>query len=433
MTLAPRAAAAGVIAGVLAGRSLDSLLAGARERVAERDRPLVAQLCYGTLRLAPRLEALAGQLLDRPLRRKDRDVHALLLLGLYQLDDTRIPDHAAVAETVGATAELGKPWARGLLNAVLRRYRREQAALEAALAPAARAAHPAWLYDALAAEWPDALDSILAANNSQPPLTLRVNRQRGDREAALAALAAAGIEAAAGALSPDALTLARPGPVEALPGFAEGVFSVQDEAAQLAAPLLAPRDGERVLDACAAPGGKACHLLEIAPGCRLTAVDVDAGRLQRVRENIDRLGQNAELIIGDAADPALLEGAAPFDRILVDAPCSGTGVVRRHPDIKVLRREADAGQLAARQRAILDGCWSRLAPGGRLLYATCSLLGAENDGVVGPFLATRGDARECTPEVAGARRTAHGYQLLPRAGGCDGLYYSLLARADRSP
>lgn len=429
MALAARAAAAGVIAGVLAGRSLDALLAGAQARVAERDRPLLAQLCYGTLRLAPRLDALAGQLLDRPLRRKDRDVHALLLLGLYQLSDTRIPDHAAVAETVAATRDLGKPWARGLLNAVLRRFQRERAELEAALAPAARAAHPDWLFAAMAAEWPDALDRLVAANNSQPPLTLRVNRQHLGRDAALAALAAAGIEASPGRLSEDAITLARPCPVEALPGFAEGDLSVQDEAAQLAAVLLAPRDGDRVLDACAAPGGKACHLLELAPGCELTAVDVDAARLARVRENLDRLGFSAQLVAGDAADPALLDGSDPFDCILVDAPCSGSGVVRRHPDIKVLRRDADAGQLAARQGAILAGCWARLAPGGRLLYATCSLLGAENDGVVGPFLAGHADARECTPAVAGAERTAHGYQLLPAVDGTDGLFYALLAKA----
>jgi 16S rRNA (cytosine967-C5)-methyltransferase len=433
MALAPRAAAAGVVAGVLAGRSLDALLAGAQERVAERDRPLLAQLCYGTLRLAPRLEALAAGLLDRPLRRKDRDVHALLLLGLYQLSDTRIPDHAAVAETVAAAGGLGKPWARGLLNAVLRRYQRERADLEAALPPAARAAHPGWLFDAMAAEWPGALDDIIAANNSQPPLTLRVNRQHLDRERALAALAAAGIEAAAGTLSGDALTLARPRPVEGLPGFAEGDLSVQDEAAQLAAPLLAPREGERVLDACAAPGGKTCHLLELAPGCELTAVDVDGARLARVRENLARLGQRARLVAGDAADPALLADTAPFDCILVDAPCSGSGVLRRHPDIKVLRREVDPGQLAARQRAILDGCWARLAPGGRLLYATCSLLAAENDGVVGPFLAGRDDARECTPLVPGARRTTHGYQLLPRVDGSDGLYYALLTKTSPSP
>ncbi|KGE04420.1 16S rRNA (cytosine(967)-C(5))-methyltransferase RsmB [Pseudohaliea rubra] len=424
-----RAVAAGVIAGVLAGRSLDALLASAQEQIAERERPLLAQLCYGTLRLAPRLEALAGKLLDRPLRRKDQDVHALLLLGLYQLDATRIPDHAAVAETVAATATLGKPWARGLLNAVLRRYRREQAALEATLPPAAAAAHPAWFFRALAAEWPQALERIVSANNSQPPLTLRVNRQRSNRAAVLAALAGAGIEARTGTLSADAITLSRPCPVEALPGFAAGLLSVQDEAAQLAAQLLAPRDGERVLDACAAPGGKACHLLEIAPGCALTALDVDRHRLRRVEENLNRLGLAARCLTGDAADPALLAGEEPFQRILVDAPCSGSGVVRRHPDIKVLRRDDDADRLATRQRAILESCWARLAPGGRLLYVTCSIFGAENDAVVEALLKAGSDAGECTLAIAGAERTAHGYQLLPDADGTDGLYYALLEKA----
>jgi 16S rRNA (cytosine967-C5)-methyltransferase len=428
MAADPRAAAAGVVAGVLGGRSLDTLLATARDTVPERDQPLLAQLCYGTLRLAPRLGALAGQLLDRPLRRKDRDVYALLLLGLYQLDDTRIPDHAAVAATVAAAATLGKGWARGLLNAVLRRYRREQASLEAALPPAAAAAHPEWLYAALAAEWPRELAGIIAANNSQPPLTLRVNRLRRGREAALRALADAGVEARAGILSADAITLTRPRPVESLPGFAEGAVSVQDEAAQVAAQLLAPKNNERILDACAAPGGKTCHLLEIAPGCDLTALDVDATRLARVEENLDRLGLVARCVAGDAADSTVLAGAAPFQRVLIDAPCSGSGVVRRHPDIKVLRRDGDAAKLAVRQRAILGGCWARLAPGGRLLYVTCSILGAENDGVVGPFLAARDDARACTPPVAGGRRTAHGWQLLPSVEGGDGLYYALLEK-----
>ena len=431
MTTDTRAAAAQAIAGVLQGGSLNTLLPAALETVSSRDRGLLQQLCYGTLRLYPRLYPQLQALLDKPLRSKDSDIEALLLLGLYQLEDTRIPDHAAVAASVGATRALKKDWARGLCNAVLRRFLRERTALAETLGPAARCAHPQWLYDALQTDWPEDAEALLQANNAQPPMVLRVNAQRASREQYLQRLADAGMPAQAGALAPEAIYLEAPADVALLPGFAEGLASVQDEAAQVAALLLAPGPGARVLDACAAPGGKACHLLERHPDIALTAMDVDEARLQRVRENLQRLQLHATVLCGDAARPPALLPAEQFHHILVDAPCSASGVIRRHPDVKLLRRPEDIPALAAQQGAILDGLWPLLAPGGTLLYVTCSVLEAENSGVIAAFLARREDA-ESLPLNVGTPRAA-GNQILPRPGGPDGLFFSLLRRRAKSP
>lgn len=424
-----RATAAGVLAGVLAGKSLNQLLPPALEQVSPRDRALLQQLCYGSLRQAPRLQSVLGQLLAKPLRDKDRDVLGLLLCGLYQLEDTRIPDHAAVSATVAATRALKKPWAKGLANAVLRRFLRERESLLAGLDSAASAAHPGWLYQAIQQQWPEQAERIIAANNSQPPMTLRVNSARCSREHYLEQLGGAGIEARAGSISADAIYLAAPLDVAELPGFAEGLVSVQDEAAQLAASLLAAEAGERVLDACAAPGGKSCHILERQPGLgELVAMDVDPDRLARVEANLNRLQLDATVLVGDAARPPAALTAASFDRILVDAPCSASGVIRRHPDVKLLRRREDIASFARQQLAILTGLWPLLRPGGRLLYATCSLLEAENSALVEQFLAATGDARlGTTPSPAGERSSA-GCQLLPEPAGADGLFYSLLEK-----
>lgn len=423
-----RATAATVLAQVFAGSTLDAPLTRALPEVPERDRPLLAQLCYGSLRLAPRLQALLTQLVDRPLRDRDRDIQALMMLGLYQLSDSRIPDHAAVAATVEATRELGKPWAKGLVNAVLRRYRREGEVLESALAPAATAAHPQWLYRALKDAWPEDFASLLTANNSQPPMTLRVNLNQNGRDDLIAQLQAAGIAARAGALTRESVYLMQAVGVEQLPGFAGGAASVQDEAAQLAAQLLGAGPGDHVLDACAAPGGKTCHLLEAVPDLGgLTAMDIDPARLLRVRDNLDRLGLDAELVEADAVDAAAAMAGQQFDRILVDAPCSATGVIRRHPDIKLLRKARDLAGFAARQREILDGVWLCLRPGGRLLYVTCSVLPAENETVIASFLSAHDNAREIPlPDIGSA--CVHGLQVLPRRDGPDGLYFALLEK-----
>lgn len=427
MTTDTRTAAALAIAGVLEGGSLNQLLPAALETVAERDRGLLQQLCYGTLRHYPRLQPQLQQLLSKPLKNRDRDIEALLLLGLYQLEETRVPDHAAVAATVAATRALHKIWAKGLCNAVLRSYLRQRQQLAGKLSPAAVAAHPQWLFDALQRDWPERADAIMAANNEQPPMVLRVNRRLGSREDYLAALAAADIAATAGQLAPEAIYLQRAVDVAALPGFAAGQASVQDEAAQLAAHLLGARAGERVLDACAAPGGKACHLLELEPGIALTAMDVDASRLQRVRDNLQRLSLQAEVLQGNATAPPASLQERRFDRILVDAPCSASGVIRRHPDVKLLRRADDIATLAAQQLWILQDLWPLLQPGGTLLYVTCSVLEAENSAVVQRFLAATGDAELQTLDIPGEIR-AHGVQLLPASAGPDGLFFSLLQR-----
>lgn len=427
MTTDTRAAAALAIAGVLEGGSLNQLLPAALETVADRDRGLLQQLCYGTLRYYPRLQPQLQQLLSKPLKNRDRDIEALLLLGLYQLEETRVPDHAAVAATVAATRTLNKVWAKGLCNAVLRSYLRQRQELLGKLSPAAVAAHPEWLFDSLQRDWPAQAAAIMAANNEQPPMVLRVNRLLGSRDAYLAALAVAGIAATPGQLAPEAIYLQQAVDVTALPGFAAGMVSVQDEAAQLAAHLLGARANAHVLDACAAPGGKACHLLELEPSINLTAMDVDASRLQRVRDNLQRLSLQAEVLQGNATAPPASLQERRFDRILVDAPCSASGVIRRHPDIKLLRRADDIAALAAQQLWILQGLWPLLQPGGTLLYVTCSVLEAENSAVVERFLAVTGDAALQPIAVAG-EQSAYGVQLLPVSGGPDGLFFSLLQR-----
>lgn len=431
MALDVRAAAADVIGQVLGGLSLNQALPARLAEVAERDRGLLQQLCYGTLRHGPRLQALLAQLLEKPLRDKDRDLQGLLLCGLYQLDNTRVPDHAAVAATVGATRAMKKHWAKGLTNAVLRRYLRERETLAQALEPAAAASHPQWLYQKIAQQWPSRLADIIAANNQQPPLTLRVNQRQLPPEDALAMLASQGIAARQGNLSPCAIQLSQAMDVWDIPGFTAGQLSVQDEAAQLAARLLAAGAGERVLDACAAPGGKACHILELQPDlAELVAMDIDAARLQRVAENISRLGLAATLVAGDAAQPPAQLAPSSFDRILVDAPCSASGVIRRHPDVKLLRRASDVAQLATLQGRILSGLWPLLKPGGTLLYVTCSIFDEENSQVVQRFLAGHGDASLLPANVAWGETVSCGRQLLPTVDGHDGLFYALLAKAD---
>ncbi|MEH6635114.1 MAG: 16S rRNA (cytosine(967)-C(5))-methyltransferase RsmB [Halioglobus sp.] len=430
MALDVRAAAARAIGEVLAGKSLNQVLPPMLAKVSERDRGLLQQLCYGTLRVGPRLQALLTQLLDKPLRDKDRDVYGLLLCGLYQLDGMRVPDHAAVAATVGATRDLKKPWAKGMTNAVLRRYLREREPLGATLDEAAAACHPPWLFYRLRKQWPALAATIIQANNQQPPMTLRVNSSQISRDAYLEILAAQGIEASPGKISPHAIVLSQPRDVLELPGFTAGQVSVQDEAAQVAGLLLAAGPGERILDACAAPGGKACHILELQPQlAQLVAMDIDEQRLQKIAENLHRLSLSATLLLADASEPAPLLEAVSFDRILVDAPCSASGVIRRHPDVKMLRRETDIPALADQQLQILLGLWPLLKPGGTLLYATCSVLDEENSQVIQRFLTAQGAGAElCLPEVTWGEPVACGRQLLPTPEGPDGLFYALLRK-----
>ncbi|MFO8154421.1 MAG: 16S rRNA (cytosine(967)-C(5))-methyltransferase RsmB [Pseudomonadota bacterium] len=425
-----RAAAAEAIAAVLHhGRALDEALTATHHLPADpRDRALARAIAYGALRHGVELGFYRDRLLDKPLRKRDAAVDGLLIAGLHQIAHMRIPDHAAVAATVDATRALRAPRSRGLVNAILRRFQRERAELEAAAAadPAAHHNHPDWLLTRLRADWPEDWEALVAANNTPAPMTLRVNRQRQDRDRYRARLAEAGMEAAPVAVAPDALTLAEAVDVAELPGFADGAASVQDAAPQLAAPLLDPRPGERVLDACAAPGGKTAHLLEYCPDAEVVALDVDPERLGRVRETMERLGLAATVLAGDAARPDDWWDGTPFDRILIDAPCTGTGVIRRHPDIKFLRRPDDIDALRGRQAAILQASWEMLRPGGRLVYATCSVLAAENAGQMAAFVEARSDAAPTMPAADWGRVSGPGRQILPGEAGMDGFYYAVV-------
>ncbi len=426
-----RAAAAKTIAAVAqGGQSLGTALATYQTQVIPRERPLLQELCFGTLRSFHRQKAIINALLDKPLKAKDTDILALLACALYQITDTRIPVHAAVNQSVAACTALGKPWAKRVVNAVLRRFERERATIEITLAgyPEFHSAHPAWLWQALHAAWPVQASTIITGNNARPPMTLRINLTKTTRARYLDDLHAAGMTATATAHSPAGVQLVQPVPVEQLPGWTQGKVSIQDEAAQLSCALLDLAAGQRVLDACCAPGGKTCHMLEREPGlAELVALDVDPRRLGRVRENLQRLQLNATLLAADATQPQWWNGT-PFQRILVDAPCSATGVIRRHPDIKLLRQPADIANLATTQLLLLQQLWPLLAPGGKLLYATCSVLPQENDDVVQQFLATTSGATLLTPNVSWGVATRLGRQLLPGVDACDGFYYALLTK-----
>ncbi|RRW67670.1 16S rRNA (cytosine(967)-C(5))-methyltransferase RsmB [Pseudomonas fluorescens] len=428
----PRLAAAKALAAVLSGKaSLNSSLPTQLDKVEDRDRGFTQDLAFGTARWQPRLSALAEKLLQKPFKAADADVEALLLVGLYQLLYTRVPAHAAIGETVGCADKLKKPWAKGLLNAVLRNAQRESETIFAELErdPVVRTAHPRWLQKSLKAFWPEQWEAICAANNAHPPMILRVNRRHHSRNAYLALLGEAGIAATPCVYSRDGIVLEAAADVRSLPGFAEGWISVQDEAAQLAADLLDLAPGQRVLDACCAPGGKTCHILEAEPALAgVVAVDLEAKRLVRVKENLERLGLDAELIAADGRDIDKWWDGKPFQRILLDAPCSATGVIRRHPDIKLTRQPDDIVALAQLQGELLDAMWKTLEVGGILLYATCSTLPTENTEVIAAFLERTPGARELDLATAAGIKQPHGRQLLAQQGGHDGFYYAKLIK-----
>ena len=427
-----RALAAQALAEVaLRGASLRDATERYAPRMADpRDRALFTALLSDGARWWLRFDPALDRLLDKPLRQKEPAVHALLVLGLVQLEILELPDYAAVAATVQAARALQRPRLAGLVNAVLRRWQRERAELLAALdaKPQTRHAHPAWLAKAIARDWPAQADTVMAADNVEPPLMLRANRRRTTREALLERLLAAGYVAEPHAWLADGIVLPHSADVTRMPGFAEGQFAVQDGAAQIAADLADIHDGLRILDACAAPGGKACHALERAD-VALTAVEFDAGRAARIRQNLERLGLSAELVIGDAGQTEGWWDGRPFDRILIDAPCSATGVLRRRPDVRLHRRESDVPALAAQQKRILDALWPLLAPGGRLIYVTCSLLKAENEAVVQALLADRPEARAVAFALPAGQAAGVGWQILPGDGDLDGMYYAVLERA----
>lgn len=428
----PRLAAARALAAVLEGKaSLGSSLPPLLDKVEARDRGLAQDLAFGAARWQPRLALIADKLLRKPFKDGDRDLEALLLIGLYQLFYTRIPAHAAIGETVGCVDKLKKTSAKGLLNAVLRNAQRDSDSLlkELDRDPVLHTAHPRWLQKQLKAFWPEHWQAICAANNAHPPLILRVNQRHGSRDDYLARLRQAAFEAEPCSFSDDGIRLLQACDVTLLPGFAEGHVSVQDEAAQLAAELLQLAPGQRVLDACAAPGGKTCHLLEAEPGLsEVVAVDLEAKRLLRVRDNLDRLRLDATLIAADGRDTAAWWDGKPFQRILLDAPCSATGVIRRHPDIKLTRKPDDIPALATLQGELLDALWPTLEVGGILLYATCSTLPTENTEVIEAFLARTPGARELDILGPFGLKQPHGRQLLAQQDGHDGFYYAKLIK-----
>lgn len=432
-----RAQAAQVLAPLLNHRgSLKSQLPLALQHCNERDRSLLRQLCYGTARDLYRLDAIAAQLLKRPFKTQDLDIHALLLTGLYQLRSLRIPAHAAVSETVSAADDLDKPWAVGLLNAILRRYQREQAEIDATLEASEpfRWNHPQWMIDKLRGNWPDHWEAILKANDIPGPMTLRINKRLLTYREGLQLLRDAGLPASPGTGCESAVVLGDPVDTARIPGFSSGAFSVQDEAAQYANQLLELAPGQRVLDACAAPGGKLCHLLESNPGLGdVIAVEMEPARTERLRDNLQRLrlAHECTLHLGDASASDWWDGI-PFDRILVDAPCSGSGVIRRNPDIKFLRRNEDLLPLAAMQLRILENLWTMLKPGGRLVYATCSVFPQENERIIGRFVKLHDDATSLPVPLNHGMDRPFGRQLFPAAGGSDGFYYAILVKTDAS-
>lgn len=433
-----RAVAARAIHAVVdEGRSLDRTLPDLEHGLPPAERALLRMLCFGSLRFYWHLSAAAEGLLTRPLKRRDRVVHALLVLGIFQLSEMRVAQHAAVSLTVEAARLLRRPKLKGLVNAVLRKYLREPP--PSPDTDPVRFDHPQWFIDRLRTDWPSSWQQMLAANNERAPMWLRINRRVTTRGAYREELArAAGVSADDVSLPEpgldDALRLLAPRPVSELPGFEAGAVSVQDAAAQIAAPWLLQHGGGRLLDACAAPGGKTAHLKELGgKEVALTAVEMEPERAALIRDALSRLGLSATVLVGDASNPEDWWDGEAFDGILLDAPCSASGVVRRHPDAKHLRRASDIARLADRQRRLLDSARGLLKPSGKLLYVTCSVFAEENDAVIEYALRQHADLRvnNVLPNNnihALMCQTAFGFQVQPGTRGLDGFYFACLEK-----
>jgi len=427
-----RAAAMRVLVNVCCnGRSLGTALPDHLCGVRESDRALTQELCYGVLRWQPRLQLVIERLLTKPLKQRECDIHCLLLLGLYQLIYTRIPSHAAVAETVSAVKQTGKPWMKGMVNAVLRNFLRSQDQLLPGIdvQEVARYAHPKWMIELIRDAWPEQWQDILSANNQRPPMSLRVNCSIQSRERYLEKLKLAGITGHPARHAIAGIILDRPSDIALLPGFDQGAVSIQDSAAQLAAELLDVRPRHRVLDACAAPGGKTCHVFEQEPALsELVAVEIDKDRMRKIRENIQRIGARATLMLGDASDPDAWWDGQQFDRILLDAPCSASGVIRRNPDIKFLRKHNDIDAVIRLQSILLKALWPLLKTGGMLLYATCSVLPGENVEQIKNFLLSHQDAEPLAIDAEWGCAAKVGRQILPGEDEMDGFYYARIRK-----
>ncbi|MDD9893737.1 MAG: 16S rRNA (cytosine(967)-C(5))-methyltransferase RsmB [Gammaproteobacteria bacterium] len=415
----PRKLALKVLTGVVRdGLSTGQTLPPAQQACSPRDRGLLQQLVMGSLQHWFGLQKELRGYLQKPLKGKDSDILCLLALGLFQLRHTRIPAHAAISETVNLCPK-NKSWARGLCNAVLRRASTAEPPTKAA------AELPDWLLKQIQQDWPQQQERILAGSTSPATMTLRAVTSRPELQAKLAEQ---GLKTEPHAGIESALTVTEAVDITGLASFTNGEFIVQDAAAQIAATLLAPKDSEQILDACAAPGGKTTHILQLAPQAQVTALDSEADRLKRVHENLERLKQTAKVIAADARDTENWAPNEPYDRILLDAPCSATGVIRRHPDIKLLRRESDIENLVALQAEILESLWQRLKIGGRLVYCTCSILKKENIEQVKAFLEKTADAKEISIESDWGHNCAVGKQIFPGDSGMDGFYYCVLEK-----
>lgn len=395
--------------------------------------PFSKELCFGVCRHFYRLEAIANHLIKK--KPKQSDVWLCLLMGLYQLHYLQLPDYAVVKESVALLTFIKKIWAKGLVNAVLRTYCREQDAILKHLQHNQTFiyGHPDWLLERIQRNWPSAWQSIVQANDAHPPMTLRVNQQQTTRPAYLARLKQINIQATAHPWAKHGIVLNQPCPVSDLPGFSQGDVSVQDAAAQLAVSLLDLKPGLRVLDACCAPGGKTCHILETQPDLNACwALDVEPHRLARVQDNLDRLNLNATLIQGDGLNPNAWWDGQLFDRILLDAPCSATGVIRRHPDIKLLRTESDIQAIVKTQFALLRSLWPLLAPKGLMVYATCSIMPEENTEQIAQFAASQNNCKIIKQDAGWGHKTTTGVQILPGQDAMDGFFYCIMQHEDDS-
>lgn len=407
------------------GQSLSNVLPSMQQGLADKDKALLQELCFGVLRTLSQLEWFIGKLMSRPMTGKQRTVHYLIMVGIYQLLYTRIPPHAALAETVEGAVKIKRPQLKGLINGVLREFQRQQPVLLAEVChQKENYLHSDWLLKRLRDAWPQQWESIVNANNQRPPMWLRVNRLHHSRDEWLSLLEEKGLTGFTHPEYPDAVRLEKPCAVHLLPGFDCGWVSVQDASAQGCIPLLSPQNSDTLLDLCAAPGGKTTHILEAAPEAQLLAVDVDQARLEHVNENLKRLGMQATVKQGDGREPQRWCGNQQFDRILLDAPCSATGVIRRHPDIKWLRRESDIDELVRLQAAILAAIWPHLKSGGTLLYATCSILPEENSQQILHFLSQNSDARL----VETGTSEQPGRQVLPAEMEGDGFFYAKMIK-----
>lgn len=396
-----------------------------------RDRAFVQALCYGVCRSYPCLDVVASYLMRNPMKAKDSDVHALIMVGLYQVLFMHTPPHAAVSETVNAVATLKKPWAKGLVNAVLRECLREKETIMTRVIESdieAEWMHPNWWISTIRKAWPDQWQEILAANNVHPPFSLRVNTRMVSVEDYLAKLAALDLVAQPIEGTASGIILEKPVNVDELPNFADGHVTVQDGAAQLAATLLQLQPGQRVLDACAAPGGKLTHILELETDLDVLAIEKEPSRMAVIHENLKRQQQKAVCVEADANHLSAWWDKKPFDRILVDVPCSASGVIRRHPDIKLLRQPTDIKALAREQLRILGALWQTLATDGLLVYATCSIFPEENALIIKKFLEQHADAKEDKIVAEWGIALEHGRQVLPGMHDMDGFYYARLIK-----